>query len=522
MRNNQPVIDKEIKFPDSPGAKIISVTDAHGVIVDVNDTFVQMCGFTREELIGQPHNIIRHPDMPSAVFKLMWNTLKSGKPFMGVVKNRAKDGSFYWVNAFMVPITDNGKIIGYESVRTRATDDEIANATAIYKNVGAGNKLSGSSMNSGYFFSLIAAFISFGYAVYDPSIISVILFALFALIAAYLSGCAQSKFIHTLITDNEVQSDPVTLAVYTKNTSEMERARFALKWQKKYVDTILTRVKEASERLNHLADLNLNKASSSNQDMIEKSDHTKAVAKSMNNVTQTMIEMMNDLTDKVSLTTQSSDETFDLMQEGRSISQRTLDSITTLDEQVKNIAASIETLSSKVDEISQASELIDKVSEQTNLLALNASIEAARAGEAGKGFAVVADEVRSLSFSTHKSTQSIHDLIADFKEKAVAATAMANKGLEVAKNGVVEVGRNNDNVESVVDAISIIKNSADKMLESIHAQGQVARDVASQVESLFNLTDQSVDITSRSQEDMLQLKHETDDVVEMVSRFSRH
>lgn len=90
MRNNQPVVDVEIKFPEDPNAKIISVTDTHGIITDVNQTFIDMCGFSREELIGQPHNIIRHPDMPSAVFKLMWDTLKKGKPFMGIIKTVTK------------------------------------------------------------------------------------------------------------------------------------------------------------------------------------------------------------------------------------------------------------------------------------------------------------------------------------------------------------------------------------------------------------------------------------------------
>lgn len=90
MRNNQPVVDVEIKFPEDPNAKIISVTDTHGIITDVNQTFIDMCGFSREELIGQPHNIIRHPDMPSAIFKLMWDTLKKGKPFMGIIKTVTK------------------------------------------------------------------------------------------------------------------------------------------------------------------------------------------------------------------------------------------------------------------------------------------------------------------------------------------------------------------------------------------------------------------------------------------------
>ena len=92
MRLNLPVANKEISFPDDPDAKIISVTDPRGIINYVNDTFVKISGFTSDELIGQPHNIVRHPDMPSEVFAFMWKQIKSGKPFVGMIKNRCKDG----------------------------------------------------------------------------------------------------------------------------------------------------------------------------------------------------------------------------------------------------------------------------------------------------------------------------------------------------------------------------------------------------------------------------------------------
>ena len=330
------------------------------------------------------------------------------------------------------------------------------------------------------------------------------------------------QLITRLIEKNELQADPVSFAIYAPRGTETDRAAFALKCHEKYVDAILTRVKEASARLNQLAEKNLDNASDSNKDMIEKSKHTKKVARNMNTVTQTMLTMMKELTDSVATTNESSEQTSSLMQEGKDISERTLNAITTLDNQVKNIATSIENLSAKVEEIAQASELIDKVSDQTNLLALNASIEAARAGEAGKGFAVVADEVRSLSLSTHKSTQNIHNLIDDFKEKAEEAKVMAEHGLSAAQNGVVEVGRNNDNVEKVVEAISVIKGNADKMLEEINMHSETVQGVADQVKQIFSLTDESVDITSKTQKDMQYLKDEADDVVEMITRFNRH
>ena len=141
MRLNLPVTNEEHKFPPDKSAKIISLTDTKGIITEVNDTFVQMCGFSREELIGQPHNIVRHPDMPAAVFKLMWNTIQQGQSFMGIVKNRAKDGGYYWVNAYIMPIVENGKITGYESVRTAATPEQIERATKIYALINANKSL---------------------------------------------------------------------------------------------------------------------------------------------------------------------------------------------------------------------------------------------------------------------------------------------------------------------------------------------------------------------------------------------
>lgn len=133
MRDNGPVIDVEHKFPSDPNTKIISVTDLKGIITEVNDTFVKMSGYSREELIGQPQNIVRHPDMPSEIFEQLWSTIKSGNSFMGIIKNRCKDGSYYWVNAFIMPIVQNGEIIGYESVRTAASDSQIARAAKYYR-----------------------------------------------------------------------------------------------------------------------------------------------------------------------------------------------------------------------------------------------------------------------------------------------------------------------------------------------------------------------------------------------------
>ncbi len=131
MKKNVPVSQIEKPFPH--GLRIVSKTDLKGSCTYVNDAFVQMSGFSREELIGKNHNIVRHPDMPPSAFKWLWDTLQVGRPWKGIVKNRCKNGDHYWVRALVIPIKENGKITGYMSVRNQPSRQEIEGAAALYK-----------------------------------------------------------------------------------------------------------------------------------------------------------------------------------------------------------------------------------------------------------------------------------------------------------------------------------------------------------------------------------------------------
>ena len=112
---------------------IISETDAKGVIILVNGDFERISEYTQEELIGQPHNLVRHPDMPKAAFKDLWETVKSGKIWTGYVKNRTKSGGYYWVFATVTPFKSCSGEQGYMSCRKKASPEEIARAEALYK-----------------------------------------------------------------------------------------------------------------------------------------------------------------------------------------------------------------------------------------------------------------------------------------------------------------------------------------------------------------------------------------------------
>jgi len=132
MQNkNAYVSQKEVMFPN--GTVLITKTDTKGIITYTNDAFCQIAGYSRAELIGKSHNIVRHPDMPRQAFKWLWDTLKEERPWRGMVKNRCKNGDHYWVRATVAPVIENAKIIGYVSVRKAPSRSEIAEAEALYR-----------------------------------------------------------------------------------------------------------------------------------------------------------------------------------------------------------------------------------------------------------------------------------------------------------------------------------------------------------------------------------------------------
>ncbi len=123
----------DIETPYPHGKLIVSRTDTRGIITQCNPSFVDMSGYTADELIGQPHYILRHPDMAAAAFRDLWNTVQAGRQWSGYVKNLRKDGGHYWVYATVVPNIRDGRIVGYTSVRREPSRDRVAAAEAQYR-----------------------------------------------------------------------------------------------------------------------------------------------------------------------------------------------------------------------------------------------------------------------------------------------------------------------------------------------------------------------------------------------------
>ncbi len=138
MKVNLPVTDHEYDY--DPSLKLISTTDVRGIITHANEAFWDVSGYEQDELLHHNHNVIRHPDMPEQVFKDMWERIKEGYPWEGVIKNRRKNGDYYWVYAYVTAVYSQGEMIGFQSVRTHPTREQVAEAEAYYRQLRQGER----------------------------------------------------------------------------------------------------------------------------------------------------------------------------------------------------------------------------------------------------------------------------------------------------------------------------------------------------------------------------------------------
>ena len=257
MRNNQPVTQREISL--APSQKLISATDIHGGITYCNDAFVEISGFERADLIGAPQNIVRHPDVPPAVFAHMWGALKQGLPWMGIVKNRSKNGDHYWVNAYVTPIFHGREVVGFESVRVKPSADEIRRAQVLYRRLSQGKSsalikdtwLPAALSAVPYVATGIAGSIA-GLFLTAPIAIAVAV-AVAVPVGMLCSRVRQGSTLRLLAGVEPSTSDALIAQMYSDASGPQARLETAFLSQNSRLKTCLTRLQDSAEHLSALA-----------------------------------------------------------------------------------------------------------------------------------------------------------------------------------------------------------------------------------------------------------------------------
>ncbi len=493
MKKNYPVTQKE--FPLDENSVLVSTTDLKGITTYANEEFCRCSGFSQEELIGKSHNIVRHPDMPPEAFEDLWKNLKQGKPWLGVVKNRRKDGDHYWVNAFVAPLYQEGEIVAYQSVRTKPRREWVERAEAAYKAMNEGkNPPSGLSGNLHVrLFALTSGCLAIVLAALSAAGSLPPLFAMTGLAGGVFASWLSSRWLAGSLRKiiarecDELAQDKLRLWIYTGRCDELGQLLLAKLVCDAKAATVRTRVVQYAHQLIGAT----RQAASVAEQTGELASRQRADTNQLANAMEQMVNAVNKVAENVGASSHTVEKARESAQDGKEMVTATMQAFRGLVSEVDHSSETINTLAEESEQINALLDVIRSISDQTNLLALNAAIEAARAGEHGRGFAVVADEVRSLAANTQKSAQEIYEMINRLQQRTRDAVAAMERAKKNARTGAEQAKETENVLESITEAVSDIATMAHQIAGSTKHQQATAEEIHDRISSIRDQSDKT-------------------------------
>jgi aerotaxis receptor len=500
----------EVKF--QPDEELISTTDLSGVITYANPAFCHVAGFSLEELLGKNHNIVRHPDMPKAAFNDLWAKLKLGLPWRGVVKNRCKDGRYYWVDAFVTPIFEKDKLVGYQSVRTYLDEDIKHKAILAYQQMQAGkspNKwykqpivkhllylvLSIAILSAANFYPLIAvAFLLLPFVIYKNELLD---------IPAYFNRLKKDY-------------DSVSRFIYSGSKSQ-GIVDYHLKISEGKIKTVLGRVLDSSNLLTQGA-ANLERASRLAKEGVEQET---SELHQVSAAVEQMVVTIDEVAKNSTTTSQKVNQAQLDCNTANSAMKHTMEQINTLAQEIEHSASSASELALEAEKVGSIMQEIQGIADQTNLLALNAAIEAARAGDHGRGFSVVADEVRALSSRTHAATKQIQISVSDMQVTLNAWSKAMTKGKESAQTCIVQATQANLVVNKVHQLITDISDLTIQVSTATEQQSMVSQEISKNIMNISNASQGNLEQTNKVEEETSKISIRANSLGALGKAFAR-
>ena len=519
MRINLPVTPTEIRLDDNTA--ILSTTDKSGLITSVNSEFIRISGFSIDELIGAPHNLVRHPDMPPEAFADLWQTLKTGRPWMGIVKNRCKNGNHYWVDAYASPLYEKGEIVGYQSVRTKASAENIVRAERLYATLREKKRLP-YQLPFGMAARISMVFVLLLLPIVAAAVAGGASFSALAsgvgvslLLAAGLASVLVQPLARAAGRIRRVADNLVAQLVYTGRTDETGQLELAVCMLEARLRTVIGRVRQAAGELGGVTQQTARSMEQTRESVKQQQNETDQVAVALNEMSATSQEVARNTAAAANAASQADTET----RAGRQVVNQAVESIDRLAHEVMSAADVIHRLAAESEKIGSVLDVIRGIAEQTNLLALNAAIEAARAGEQGRGFAVVADEVRSLASRTQQSTQEIQQMIGRLQSGADEAVKVMDGGRMSAERSVQEAARVGGALEAIARAVDIINDMNTQIASAAEEQSAVTETLNRNVTAISQISQQTSDVASKTADESAQLTELSAKLDSLVLQF---
>lgn len=540
MRNNQPVTARE--YPIGEHDYLISRTDLQGRITYANSVFIEVSGFTRDELIGAPHNLVRHPQMPEAAFENLWSTLKSGKNWQGLVKNRRKDGDFYWVDACVTPLMENGEVMGFASVRVKASREQIERAERAYRAMEAGEGgyrlLRGQIISTG----VSGIFRRFARWRLARRIASLVLLPVGASLVLGISALEllESSHVHSQTLAAELKGQLAVAAGGLERIQALEARQHAQQTRLQLaqwlvagglgitvlltcllgVHTYQRLVRPLRRTLDFARQVAAGNLSQSM--VLEGSDEVARLVQSLDSMRKSLVGIVSEVNAGISIVRPAAT---DISHGNQDFSSRVEQQAASLEETAASMEQMTGTVRQNADNASQASRLadqttrasregdeamqavvermqgitatsrqmadiikvIDSIAFQTNLLALNASVEAARAGEHGRGFAVVAGEVRNLASRSAEAARQIKSLIDTTQREIHAGGTRVDEARATMVDIVAGISRVNDLIAEISAASREQSGGIEQINMAINEMEQATQQNAQRVQSSAHL-----------------------------------